>query len=440
MKKKPSYNVQFKVEPNLHLSFQFWSDKDLQSDSGSDSATTKSYPAISSTPGASSIPQQNISASDYATAIQVSANVCGSSDQTAAIRARNHNTGKHIKTLTLIEDWFLKALSSNDPTLASLRNLDPDHPTPTFHVVILFVVPQQSPTSHQVNCQWVCPQLCHFFKKKSKLVRDDAACDDDIMSMMYQLNTAQTLLKTPFRVFFHQSIHSILPDKRFHSSGWDALFIQVEHGDRIQASSIGGVHAHAKHFDVDKDAKLLLLRLLRLEDYNDWIESIVWKLEKSFGCQGPIEMSEFTFGKVTVGILNGLRTMVLHSSDTEKIMHLIYRKLSIGMPVYTSAWWLRTCATLIALFCYDPHQLLYMSSSPPPLPPPAGYYQHQSAPAPNVYYQTVTPQPPPPQVSHHHSSTHSLRTDLFISCCSSRPNLNISDISIRQQQKCEVCG
>jgi hypothetical protein len=104
MKKKPSYNVQFKVEPNLHLSFQFWSDKDLQSDSGSDSATTKSYPAISSTPGASSIPQQNISASDYATAIQVSANVCGSSDQTAAIRARNHNTGKHIKTLTLIED------------------------------------------------------------------------------------------------------------------------------------------------------------------------------------------------------------------------------------------------------------------------------------------------------------------------------------------------
>ena len=38
--------------------------------------------------------------------------------------------------------------------------------------------------------------------------------------------------------------------------------------------------------------------------------------------------------------------------------------------------------------------------------------------------------------SHHHSSTHSLRTYLCISCCySSKPDLNISDIPIRQQQK-----
>mgnify|MGYP006188972105 CR=1 FL=1 len=112
MNTKPQYNVQFEVECNLSLPFHFWSDdEDLESDSGSDSATTESNPAISSTPGASSIPQESISVSDYTTAIQASATVYGSSEQTAEIRAMNHNTGKCSKTFALMEDRFFEALS-----------------------------------------------------------------------------------------------------------------------------------------------------------------------------------------------------------------------------------------------------------------------------------------------------------------------------------------
>ena len=126
MNTKPQYNVQFEVECNLSLPFQFWrDDKDLESDSGSDSATTESNLAISSTPGASSFPQESISVSDYTTAIQASATVYGSSEQTAEIRAMNHNTGKYSKTITLMEDRLFNALSSN-PTLASLGNFDSD--------------------------------------------------------------------------------------------------------------------------------------------------------------------------------------------------------------------------------------------------------------------------------------------------------------------------
>ena len=127
MNTKPQYNFQFEGEHNLSLPFQFWSDdEDLESDAGSDSATTESNPAISSTPGASSILQESISASNYAPAIQDSATVYGSSEQTAEIRrAMNHNTGKYSKALTLMEDKFFEALSSN-PTLASLGNFDPN--------------------------------------------------------------------------------------------------------------------------------------------------------------------------------------------------------------------------------------------------------------------------------------------------------------------------
>jgi hypothetical protein len=109
------------------LPFQFWSDdEDLESDSGSDSATTESNLAISSTPGASSFPQESISVSDYATAIQASATIYGSSEQTAEIRAMNHNTGKYSKIFTLLmQHRFFETLSSN-PTLASLGNFDTD--------------------------------------------------------------------------------------------------------------------------------------------------------------------------------------------------------------------------------------------------------------------------------------------------------------------------
>ena len=74
----------------------------------------------------------------------------------------------------------------------------------------------------------------------------------------------------------------------------------------------------ASHFDADKDEKLLLLRLLPFEDHNDCIKSIILKLGKAFGVRGSIEMSELTFDKVTIGILNGLHTVVLHPSDAEK--------------------------------------------------------------------------------------------------------------------------
>ena len=79
---KPQYNVQFEVECNLSLPFQSWSDdEDLESDSGSDSTSTnESNPVILSTPGASSIPHESKSASNYATAIQASATVYGSSE------------------------------------------------------------------------------------------------------------------------------------------------------------------------------------------------------------------------------------------------------------------------------------------------------------------------------------------------------------------------
>ena len=82
MNTKPQYNVQFEVECNLSLPFQFWSDdEDLESDSGSDSTSTnESNPVILSTPGASSIPHESKSASNYATAIQASATVYGSSE------------------------------------------------------------------------------------------------------------------------------------------------------------------------------------------------------------------------------------------------------------------------------------------------------------------------------------------------------------------------
>lgn len=45
-----------------------------------------------------------------------------------------------------------------------------------------------------------------------------------------------------------------------------------------------------------------------------------------------IKMSELTFNKVTISIFNGLHTVVLHPSDTEK-MNLLNRILSVGMPV-----------------------------------------------------------------------------------------------------------
>ena len=58
---------------------------------------------------------------------------------------------------------------------------------------------------------------------------------------------------------------------------------------------------------------------------------------KCIWCKGSIEISELTFDKVTVGILNGLRTVVLHPSDAEKNNGLTLQKLSVGMPVYMSA-------------------------------------------------------------------------------------------------------
>ena len=95
-------------------------------------------------------------------------------------------------------------------------------------------------------------------------------------------------------------------------------------------------YGHKSYFDADKDAKPLLLLLLPFEDYKNCIKSIVWKLGNAFGVRS-IEISELTFDKVTVGILNGLHTVVLHPSDAEKNNGLTLQKLSVGMPVYMSA-------------------------------------------------------------------------------------------------------
>ena len=39
---------------------------------------------------------------------------------------------------------------------------------------------------------------------------------------------------------------------------------------------------------------------------------------KAFGVRGSIEMCDLTFNKVTVGLMDGLRTVVLHPSEVEK--------------------------------------------------------------------------------------------------------------------------
>ena len=109
----------------------------------------------------------------------------------------------------------------------------------------------------------------------------------------------------------------MLPYKRFQWRGLDTGFIKEEHRDHIQALSIG-VQALASHFDVDKYKRLLLLQLLLFEDYNDCIKSIVWKSGKAFGVRGSTEMSELTFNKVIINILNGLFNVVLNPSDAEK--------------------------------------------------------------------------------------------------------------------------
>ena len=137
--------------------------------------------------------------------------------------------------------------------------------------------------------------------------------------------------------------------------------IQEEYGDCIQGLRWW------------RGYKATIARLLTFEDYKNCIEYIVWKLGKEFRIRGSIKMSELTFNKVTIGILNGLctvvlikmseltfnkvtisifnglHTVVLHPSDTEK-MNLLNRILSVGMPVWASAQWSRTCATLIALW------------------------------------------------------------------------------------------
>ena len=45
---------------------------------------------------------------------------------------------------------------------------------------------------------------------------------------------------------------------------------------------------------------------------------MVWKMGKAFGVRGSIEMCDLTFNKVTVGLMDGLRTVVLHPSEVEK--------------------------------------------------------------------------------------------------------------------------
>ena len=77
------------------------------------------------------------------------------------------------------------------------------------------------------------------------------------------------------------------------------------------------------------DSAKYFMLLLPFEDYKNCIKSIVWKLGNAFGVRS-IEISELTFDKVTVGILNGLRTVVLHPSDAEKNNGLTLQKLSVG--------------------------------------------------------------------------------------------------------------
>ena len=55
-------------------------------------------------------------------------------------------------------------------------------------------------------------------------------------------------------------------------------------------------------------------------NYDDCLKSMVWKMGKAFGVRGSIEMCDLTFNKVTVGLMDGLRTVVLHPSEVEKIM------------------------------------------------------------------------------------------------------------------------
>ena len=136
------------------------------------------------------------------------------------------------------------------------------------------------------------------FKKKSNLVLKDGACNEDIATAMYQPNTAQTLRKTLFQVFSHQSMIPCSLTKDFNGEGEiKALFKR----------NLGIASKHrpleydqkplASNFDADENAKLLLLRLLPFEDYNDCIESIIWKLGKAFGVRGSIEMSELAFDR-----------------------------------------------------------------------------------------------------------------------------------------------
>ena len=94
----------------------------------------------------------------------------------------------------------------------------------------------------------------------------------------------------------------------------------------------------ASQFDQDKDRKLRILRMQPYLNYDDCLNSMVWKIGKAFGVRGSIEMCDLTFNKVTVGFLDRLRTVVLHLSEVGKkalaLQHTAERKYQ-GLQEHT---------------------------------------------------------------------------------------------------------
>ena len=238
--------------------------------------------------------------------------------KTISIRNLSHNTIKYTKSLTIIESRFFESLVENETLslLASFDN-DPDNgnqPIRRFYLICRGL--RRNATKEIINTAvlWFATK---FFKKKSPLILESAS-DEAIATAMYQPNTAQTKLKDLFRCFSRQGIPYSL-SKDFNGEGEIQAFFKKNMAIAAKHRPLEYGHKPmASQFDQDEDRKLRTLQMQPYLNYDDCLKSMVWKMGKAFGVRGSIEMCDLTFNKVTVGLMDGLRTVVLHPSEVEK--------------------------------------------------------------------------------------------------------------------------
>ena len=181
---------------------------------------------------------------------------------------------------------------------------------PSILSTMLWLMPYSTRDIINTAVPWFATKL---FKKKSPVILETAS-DEAIPSAMYQLNTAQTRLKDIKAS--HTSCQRIPMAKvRFkHLKKWQLLPITV-HWNMVTSRSPWrhsliktktGRYTHSGR-------KLTWIMMIASSPWNGkWAK-------RSESERGSIEMCDSTFNKVTVGLMDGLRTFImLHPSEVKK--------------------------------------------------------------------------------------------------------------------------